>query len=209
MAKQNTDKTTDTMLQHLESIRIRRHVRKPTRSDVSLHPAAGAAYTVWKSVTRLFPRYSLLSEEATRFAICRVPMQVRRRGKNTWWAFGGFAAYDELQELEMPTLRLPVQLQEFKKISDPQVEAASLILLLHDIQNYALDGAVALEQIRRLIKTGFSQTAQDLVLATNACSQEEFARATGVRIGAFKRQATRLNRPKRVSPNFLGRILAK
>lgn len=201
--------STNVSIEALEKIRIRRRVRKPTRTDIELHPKAGAAYSVWKSINRLFPRYALLSEEATRFAICRVPMQVKRRGKNTWWVISGFEAFDELKELETSEQRLPVQLQEYVKISDPQVEAVSLILLLHAIQNYALDWATALEQIRRLIKTSFSQTAQDLVLATRTCSQREFSRTTGVGIGVFKRQATRLKKQERLDSNFLDQILAK
>jgi hypothetical protein len=199
----------DVSLDALERIKIRRRVRKPTRSDVSLHPAAGAAYSVWKSVNRLFPRYALLSEEATRFAICRVPMQVKRRGKNTWWVISGFEAFDELQELETSEERLPVQLQEYVKITDPQVEAVSLIFLLHALQNYALDWSVALEQVRRLIKTGFSRSAQDLVLAATTCSQVEFAQATGIGIGIFKRQARRLKGHELPDSSFLAQILAK
>ena len=209
MARQNTHERPGVALQDLEKIRIRRRIRKPTRPDVALHSAAGAAYTVWKNLPRLFPRYSLLNEEATRFAICRIPMQVKRRGKKTWWVFGGFAAYDELQELETSTLRLPVQLQEYKKISDPQVEAVSLILLLHDLQNYALDGAVALEQLRRLIKTSFSQGAQKLVLATNTNSQQSFASGTGTTASKLKRQGARLKMPDPQDTSFIHRVLAE
>jgi hypothetical protein len=209
MARHNTQERPGVTLEELEKIRMRRRIRKPMRADVALHSAAGAAYTIWKNLPRLFPRYSLLNEEATRFAICRIPMQVKRRGKNTWWVFGGFAAYDELQELETSTLRLPVQLQEYKKISDPQVEAVSLILLLHDLRNYALDGAVALEQLRRLIKTSFSQAARKLVLAIDTSSRQSFARRTGVSDSKLKRQAARLKASDPQDTSFIHRILAE
>lgn len=209
MALNSTYERPGVTLKDLEKIRMRRRIRKPTRPDVALHSSAGAAYTVWKSLPRLFPRYSLLNEEATRFAICRIPMQVKRRGKNMWWVFGGFAAYDELQELETSALRLPVQLQEYKKISDPQVEAVSLILLLHDLQNYALDGAVALEQLRRLIKASFSQATQKLILATDTSSQRSFASGTGITVSKLKRQSARLKVLDAEDTSFIHRILAE
>ena len=157
---------------------------------------------------RLLPRYSLLNQRATRFALRQIPIQVTKKSRNTWYALAGFETYCELQTLETPDSSMRVQTQEFLDASDSQVEALSLIFLMHSVEGFCIDGSIAFEHIRRLIKTGFRQSTQDLVLTASTRSQRSFAEAVGITKSRLKRQAKKLDHAASPKLDFAARILA-
>ena len=201
-------KNSEVTLDQIERLGVRRRIHRATRSSIELHPAAGPAFTVWSEIPRLLPRYSLLNQRATRFALRQIPIQVTRKGKNTWYALAGFETFCELQTLETPDSSMRVQMQQYLDASDPHVEALSLIFLMHSIEGFCIDGSIAYEHIRRLIKTGFRQSTQDLVLTASTRSQRSFADAVGIKPSRLKRQAEKLDHAALPKLDFAARILA-
>lgn len=187
--------------------KFRRWTRKLSRGDVVLHPAAGPAFTIWQNTYRLFPRYSLLTEEATLLAISHTPM-LAKKVRDRWLVFGGFEAYIEIQELPTETDSVAVHLQEYSKISDRQVEGLSLVLQLDKYQTHSVDGAVAPEQLRRLVKSSCRKDIADLVLSADYNSQGKFAESIDVKEGQLKRQATRLSKLEIEPADFITELLA-
>jgi hypothetical protein len=99
-------------------------------------------------------------------------------------------------------------MQQYLDASDAHVEALSLIFLMHSIEGFCIDGSVAFEHIRRLIKTGFRQSTQDLVLTASTRSQRSFADAVGITPSRLKRQAEKLNHIASPKLDFAASILA-
>lgn len=201
-------KNSEITLGQIERLGVRRKIHRATRSSIELHPAAGPAFTVWSEIPRLLPRYSLLNQRATRFALRQIPVQVTKKDKNTWYALAGFETYCELQALETPDSSMLIQMQQYLDAPDPHVEALSLIFLMHSIEGFCIDGSVAYEHIRRLIKTGFRQSTQDLVLTASTRSQRSFADAVGIKPSRLKRQAKKLKNSSSRRLDFAAKILA-
>ncbi len=182
--------------------------RKLCAGDVSIHEAAGAAFSLWRDLRRQFPSHSLLKSDVAALLRQHVPIQAVRVHKR-WQIFGGFEAYAELQSLPSPNTRVRVEIQEFRKISREQIESLSLALPLHYIEMYSLCGEVAEEQLRTCVKTRFSAAAQEVALACDMNSQIAFASSLGRSVDFLKRQAARLKPRNTPGADFLSDILEK
>ncbi len=190
----------------LPQLKVYRVNRKLCAGDVSIHEAAGAAFSLWRDLRRHFPTHSLVKPEFAALLRPHIPMQAIEVHKR-WQIFGGFEAYTELQSLSSPDTKLRIEIQRYKKVGRAEVETLSLALLMHNIEMYSVCSNVADEQIRKRIETGFSPAAQEAVLACDISSQRAFASSLGRTIDFLKRQTVRLKPKKARDASFLSDVI--
>lgn len=190
----------------IRGLKTRRVRRSLTPGKVTIHNAAQSAFSMWRDLRRQYHPGALIKPEIALALLSHVPVQAVMAG-NKWQLFGGFETYTNIQSLAGSRDKIRVEIVHYTNISHGLVECLSLALLVRNFECYSLHDAVAAEQARKRLKTGFSQRAQLSVLACDPTSRERHSASINTSASALKRQAERLRRSCSPDANFIADIL--
>lgn len=191
--------------QQIRDLKVRRVRRQLTAGQVTIHQAAQSTFAMWQDLRRQFHSGSLVKPEIAPALLGHTPVQATKT-RHQWHLFSGFETYTSIQSLTGPNNKIRTEIVHYTDISHDLVECLSLALLLQNIESFSLCGSVGAEQVRRRLKTTFTQLARDGVLACDPTRQERYCESMGISVSALKRQASRLRPSCATDPDFIATI---
>ena len=191
--------------QQIRDLKTRRVRRQLTPGKVAIHQAAQPTFAMWQELRREFHPGSLVKPEIAPVLLSHVPIRAVKT-RDQWLLFDGFETYTCIQSLTSPKDRIRTEIIHYTNISRELVEILSMGLLMQKVESFSMCPKVGVEQIRRRLKTAFSQFARDNVLACDPVSQQRYSESLGTNISALKRQAKRLKPSCATDPDFITNI---
>lgn len=191
--------------QQIRDLKTRRLRRQLTPGKVVIHQAAQSTFAMWRDLRRLIHPGSLVKPEIAPALLGHVPIRAVKTS-DQWLLFDGFETYTSIQSLTDPKDGIRTEIIHYRNISNELVEILSMGLLIQKLEGFSLCGKVGVEQVRRRLKTAFSQLARDSVLACDPTSQQRYGESLGINISALKRQAKRLKPSCVTDPDFITTI---